>query len=104
MDINGNIDDERCALDLEQKLDNPHYKELDKNEKPLLGSCNLIYLFEGETGVIKAIEAEFETHFSMPKKILVKLSLLKKLVDKNAFLIEEEKETKTGFWSKIFKS
>ena len=107
LDINGTIDDERCALDLEQKLDYPYYKELNKNEKPLKGTCDLIYLFDGKTAIIEAIEAEFKTHLSTSKKILVKMFLLKRLNEKNAFVIEDEGEKKqegaTGFWSKIFK-
>ncbi|WP_452222684.1 hypothetical protein [Lacinutrix chionoecetis] len=108
LDINGNIDDERCALDLEQKLDHPHYKNLNEEEEPLPGTCNLIYLFDGKTGIIEAIEAKFETEFSIPKKILVKLFLLKELNESNAFVVEDnqednKKERKIGLWSKLFR-
>lgn len=106
LDIKGTIDDERSALDIEQKLDYPYYKEQNKNEKSLKGTCNLIYLFEGNTGIIEAIEAEFNTKLSPPKKILVKLFLLKKLDNNTNFSIENEKEneSKDGFWSKLFKT
>lgn len=105
LDVKGTIDDERSALDIEQKLDAPYYREIDENEKSLKGDCDLIYLFEGSTGIIEAIEANFNTKFSTPKKILVKLFLLKKLEQKNSFVVkdEEEREDKPGFWSKLFK-
>ena len=106
LEINGEIDDERCALDFEQRLDTPYYKELDENEKPLLGTCNLIYLLQGKTGVIEAIEGDFLTKLSTPRKILVKMYLLKKLDSKNVFVAEDEDgevKKKSGFWSRIFK-
>ncbi|MBL7559573.1 hypothetical protein JAO71_07135 [Olleya sp. YSTF-M6] len=106
LDISGIIDDDRSALDLVQKLDTPYYKELNKNEKSMEGSCNLIYLFEGKTGVIEAIEANFETKTSVPNKVLVKMFLLKKTNSTSTFTIEDDevkRENKKGFWSKIFK-
>lgn len=104
LDIKGNIDDERSALDIEQQLDYPYYKEKNENEKPLKGKCNLIYLFEGNTGIIEAIEAEFNIEFSIPKKILVKLFLLENSESKSNFVIEDAEENKPnkGFWSRLF--
>ena len=105
LEIKGNINDDRSALDIEQKLDYSYYKTLDESEKGLKGECNLIYLFKGNTGIIEAIEAEFNTEFSKPKKILVKLFLLKELTRANSFVVEneDEAESKSGFWSRLFK-
>ncbi|MBQ4821277.1 hypothetical protein [Aquimarina sp. MMG016] len=101
----GIIHDERCARDIEHGFDSPYYKKHNKKEKALKGSCNLVYLLEKDTAIIEGIEAEFETKFKQPKKVLIKMFLLEKLTTKrNSMLVEkEEKTSQTGFWGKLFK-
>ncbi|QXP59308.1 hypothetical protein [Olleya sp. HaHaR_3_96] len=99
--INGTINDQRCALDLEQELKFPYYKTLNSDEKPLEGTCNVTYGIHKDTGVIQGIEAFFETKFVQPKKITVKMFSLDKLEEIET--PEEEKEVENGFWSRFFK-
>ncbi len=102
VNIKGTINDERCALDLEQKLDEPYYGLLNKEEKVLKGTCDITYLLDEKTGVIEGVEAVFYTKFKNPKKVLVKMFLVEQLKGNE---IEEEgnPNLKKGFWSKLFK-
>lgn len=99
--INGTINDQRCALDLEQELKFPYYKTLNSDEKPLKGTCNITYGINKETGVIQGIEAYFETNFVEKKKITVKMFSLDKL--KEIETPQEENNEENGFWSRFFK-
>ncbi len=94
--INGAIDDERCALDIEQGLDTPYYNLLNPQEKDLKGTCELTYLLNKEIGIIEGFEANFVTQYAVPKKVEVLMFLQERLE------IEKKEETKKGFWAKLF--
>lgn len=99
--IKGEIKDERCALDLEQELDFPYYREIYPDEKDLKGTCNVTYSLNKETGIVEGLEAEFDTKFSEPKKVMIKMYLLDTLADDDA--IENNEKNENGFWSRFFK-
>ncbi len=102
--IEGKIDDERSALDLEQELDIPYHKLLNAEVKKMKGKCELMYVLEEDTGIIETFEANFETKFSVQKKVNVRMSLLKRLKKESAILVEEDDQmqVKKGFWAKLF--
>lgn len=80
--IKGVIEDERCALDLEQELDYPYFRGMDKNKKDLNGTCNISYSLSDKTRIIEGIEAEFITAYIDPKKITIKMFLLDRAANK----------------------
>ncbi|MBW1296750.1 hypothetical protein [Aquimarina litoralis] len=104
--ISGDIDDERCALDIENELDDPYYAKINPEEKKLKGTCDLTYLLDKKTGIVEGYEGDFETQFTTQKKVTVKMFLLEKMND-HSVLIEDEEENKEenqkGFWAKLFK-
>ncbi|WP_103070926.1 hypothetical protein [Aquimarina sediminis] len=102
--MEGEIDDERCALDLVQELDTPYYRMINKNEKDLKGTCNLTYLLNSNNGIVEGIEANFETKFAMPKKVTVKMFLQEVLKSENIDIDDDEDNSKPkkGFWAKLF--
>jgi len=85
--IKGKIKDERCALDLEQELDFPYYRNIDKNEKDLKGICDVIYSLNNKTRIIEGIDATFYTEYLEPKKVIIKMFLIdNKTTKKSNFL------------------
>ncbi|WP_025739957.1 hypothetical protein [Aquimarina pacifica] len=99
--IEGNINDKRCALDIEQHLDYPFYKAMDSNEKDLKGTCNITYMVTKTTGTLEGFEAFFDTKFEEPKKVTVKMYLLEHLEEEISTHTEEK--SSEGFWGKFFK-
>jgi len=87
--IKGKIKDDRCALDLEQELDYPYFKSIDKNEKDLEGNCDITYILNKNNRIIEGIEAEFYTEYLEPKKIEIKMFLLESLANKSKFDVKE---------------
>jgi len=77
--IDGIINDDRCALDLEQELDYPYFKNIDENEKNMKGICDITYSLNEKTKVIEGIDAQFYTEYQKPKRIELKMFLLRTL-------------------------
>ncbi len=102
--IKGAINDERCALDLEQELTFPYYASNfpDEKQPQLKGSCDIMYAIHKETGVVTGIEGIFDTQFMSPKKVTVKMFALDPLKEKNTVFIEEGQKEQ-GFWARFFK-
>jgi hypothetical protein len=71
--LDGEIDDERSLIDLEQKLDFPNYESDDIEDK---GNCKIIYQLNSVSKVIEGIHAEFNLNFGNTKKIVLKMFLL----------------------------
>ncbi len=85
--IKGKIKDERCALDLEQELDYSYFRNIDSNEKDLKGTCTINYSLNNKTRIIEGIDATFNTKYLEPKKVTIKMFLLKnKTIKKSNFL------------------
>ncbi|KAA1245322.1 hypothetical protein [Aquimarina sp. RZ0] len=104
----GKIKDQRCALDIEQELDDPYYAKINTNEKKLNGTCDLIYLLDKKTGIVEGYEANFETKFAKPKKVCIKMFLLEKIPEHSVLIDDQEAEenkndNQKGFWTKLFK-
>ncbi|MHA7059427.1 hypothetical protein ACWGOQ_0019525 [Aquimarina sp. M1] len=106
--LNGEIDDPRCALDIEQGSNTPYFNIIDPKEKKLKGTNEILYFVNKKSGVVEGYNAVFETSFSMPKKVTVKMFLLEHLSTKTSVIIEDEDGTteskpKKNFFSKLFK-
>ncbi len=85
--INGEIKDERCALDLEQELDYPYFKSINGKEKDLKGTCDISYSLNNKNRIIEGIDATFYTEYLVPKKVTVKMFLLEsETIKKSNFL------------------
>lgn len=97
--INGEIKDERCALDLEQELEFPYYRNVYPDQKDLEGNYNLVYALNRKTGIIEGLEAKFETLFLEPKKVTIKCFLLENLVETEQK--EEDDMEGLSFWAKF---
>ncbi len=71
--IDGEIEDERSLIDLEQKLDFPNYNSDDIEDK---GNCTITYQLNNISKIIEGIHAEFNLNFGNTKKVVVKMFLL----------------------------
>lgn len=102
INFKGTIQDERCALDLNQKLDYPYYRSKNSDERDLEGEANIKYLLNKKTGIIDGYEAIFNTLFEIPKKVTVKMFLQKAIKENIELKYTEENKPKKSFWSKFF--
>ncbi|PKV50745.1 hypothetical protein ATE84_2811 [Aquimarina sp. MAR_2010_214] len=105
--INGEIQDDRCAKDIEQFLNTPYHNIINPGEKDLKGECEIQYLINDVSGIVEGYDAKFRTSFRVEKKINVRMFLLEHLQNKNQSLdAEEENKTKSkkGFFSRLFSS
>ncbi|QKX05024.1 hypothetical protein HN014_08880 [Aquimarina sp. TRL1] len=103
IEIKGEIEEERCILDIEQGLDFSYNKLINPQEKELKGNVNITYLLNKQTGVIEGCEGVFSTEFTPPKKTTVQLFLLEKNEMSYGQDQEQGKENKKNFWSTLFK-
>ncbi|WP_340199085.1 hypothetical protein [Ascidiimonas sp. W6] len=106
--LNGEIDDPRCALDIEQGSNTPYFSIINPKEKKLKGTNDILYFVNKNSGVIEGYNAVFETSFYIPKKVTIKMFLLEHISTKKSVIIEDETYTtktkpKKNFFSKLFK-
>ena len=90
--IKGHLNDERCAMDLEQGLTFQYFKHQEGYDWALKGKCEVLYGVNSKTGIIEGIQAEFDTLFDNPKNVKLSIFESEKLTPR----IETEPKEKEG--------
>lgn len=106
----GEVEEDRCKLDLEQENDFPYYRTLDRNATSAVGSYKLAIKLDSKSHLIESITCESDLLLQDPISIKINIynignkTPIPSSLETSSFIVADQwVEKKEGFWNKLFK-